>query len=77
MHILRVSILFYWRNFKLRLFVEKLAIVESLLFLQIGPFQTTKGEKAKLKVRVQLDKHGIVLVDSATVSTNGLRYICL
>lgn len=33
----------------------------------IGPFQSSKGEKAKLKVRVQLDKHGIVLVDSATM----------
>jgi len=33
----------------------------------IGPFQTSKGEKAKLKVRVQLDKHGIVFVDSATM----------
>jgi heat shock 70kDa protein 4 len=34
---------------------------------QIGPFQPSKGEKAKLKVKVRLNIHGIVTVDSATV----------
>uniref|UniRef100_A0A804PYT1 Heat shock 70 kDa protein 14 n=1 Tax=Zea mays TaxID=4577 RepID=A0A804PYT1_MAIZE len=32
---------------------------------QIGPFQTSKGEKAKLKVKVRLNIHGTVTVDSA------------
>lgn len=35
---------------------------------QIGPFQSTKGERAKLKVKVRLNLHGIVSVESATVS---------
>ncbi|XP_062230936.1 heat shock 70 kDa protein 15-like [Phragmites australis] len=33
----------------------------------IGPFQPSKGEKAKLKVKVRLNIHGIVTVDSATM----------
>jgi heat shock 70kDa protein 4 len=35
--------------------------------MQIGPFQSNKSEKAKLKVKVRLNIHGIVSVDSATV----------
>nr|XP_009610837.1 heat shock 70 kDa protein 14-like isoform X2 [Nicotiana tomentosiformis] len=34
---------------------------------QIGPFQSAKGERAKLKVKVRLNLHGIVSVDSATL----------
>ncbi|CAL9010175.1 unnamed protein product [Prunus brigantina] len=33
----------------------------------IGPFQSTKGERAKLKVKARLNLHGIVSVDSATL----------
>ena len=33
----------------------------------IGPFQTTKTERAKVKVRVRLNLHGIVAIDSATL----------
>ncbi|CAN6349870.1 unnamed protein product [Urochloa humidicola] len=33
----------------------------------IGPFQPSKGEKAKLKVKVRLNIHGIVTVDAATM----------
>ncbi|KAH9331100.1 hypothetical protein KI387_003208 [Taxus chinensis] len=33
----------------------------------IGPFQTPNGERAKIKVKVQLDKHGVVSVASATM----------
>ncbi|XP_027167776.1 heat shock 70 kDa protein 15 [Coffea eugenioides] len=33
----------------------------------IGPFQATKGERAKLKVKVRLNLHGIVSVESATL----------
>ena len=40
----------------------------SFLFGQIGPFQTSNGQRAKLKVRVRLNIHGIVSVESATVS---------
>ncbi|KAG5572635.1 hypothetical protein H5410_062401 [Solanum commersonii] len=33
----------------------------------IGPFQSSKGERAKLKVKVRLTLHGIVSVESATL----------
>ncbi|VVA32734.1 PREDICTED: heat shock [Prunus dulcis] len=33
----------------------------------IGPFQSTKGERAKLKVKARLNLHGIVSIDSATL----------
>lgn len=33
----------------------------------IGPFQSAKGERAKLKVKVRLNLHGIVSVESATL----------
>ncbi|KAB2611338.1 heat shock 70 kDa protein 15-like [Pyrus ussuriensis x Pyrus communis] len=33
----------------------------------IGPFQSTKSERAKLKVKARLNLHGIVSIDSATV----------
>ncbi|KAK4482025.1 hypothetical protein RD792_012947 [Penstemon davidsonii] len=33
----------------------------------IGPFQSTKSERAKLKVKVRLNLHGIVSVESATL----------
>ncbi|KAH7657354.1 Heat shock protein 70 family protein [Dioscorea alata] len=33
----------------------------------IGPFQSTKGERAKLKVKVRLNLHGIVSVESAAM----------
>ncbi|XP_042482281.1 heat shock 70 kDa protein 15-like isoform X2 [Macadamia integrifolia] len=33
----------------------------------IGPFQSTKGERAKLKVKVRLNLHGVVSVESATL----------
>ncbi|KAJ3701351.1 hypothetical protein LUZ61_005056 [Rhynchospora tenuis] len=33
----------------------------------IGPFQSSTGEKAKLKVKARLNIHGIVSVDSATM----------
>ncbi|CAI0474632.1 unnamed protein product [Linum tenue] len=33
----------------------------------IGPFQATKGERAKVKVKTRLNLHGIVSVESATL----------
>ncbi|GAB2295417.1 hypothetical protein Dimus_029586 [Dionaea muscipula] len=33
----------------------------------IGPFQFAKGERAKLKVKVRLNLHGIVSVESTTL----------
>ncbi|CAA2980761.1 heat shock 70 kDa 15-like [Olea europaea subsp. europaea] len=33
----------------------------------IGPFQSTKGERAKLKVKVRLSLHGIISVESAAL----------
>lgn len=35
--------------------------------VQIGPFQITKSERAKVKVKVRLNLHGIVSIDTATV----------
>lgn len=40
--------------------------------MQIGPFQSTKNEKAKVKVKVRLNVHGIISVESATVSLSKL-----
>jgi len=46
-------------------------MVTDLIFvlnpMQIGPFQSSKGEKAKLKVKVRLNIHGIVSLESATM----------
>ena len=36
--------------------------------MQIGPFQGSHSEKARVKVKVHLNLHGIVSVESATVS---------
>lgn len=33
----------------------------------IGPFQSTDGERAKLKVKVRLNLHGVVSIESATL----------
>lgn len=33
----------------------------------IGPFQSTKSERAKVKVKVRLNMHGIVCIESATL----------
>lgn len=41
--------------------------------VQIGPFQS-KGGKAKLKVKVRLNLHGIVSIESATVSADFRNY---
>ncbi|WVZ96785.1 hypothetical protein U9M48_042379 [Paspalum notatum var. saurae] len=40
-------------------------ITQKISTYTIGPFQPSKGEKAKLKVKVRLNIHGIVGVDSA------------
>ncbi|AQK84621.1 Heat shock protein 4 [Zea mays] len=42
-----------------------LQIPQKISTYTIGPFQTSKGEKAKLKVKVRLNIHGTVTVDSA------------
>jgi heat shock 70kDa protein 4 len=36
--------------------------------MQIGPFEAKQSEKAKVKVKVRLNVHGIASVDLATVS---------
>ena len=38
------------------------------MHIQIGPFQSSKGGRSKVKVKVRLNLHGIVSVESATVS---------
>lgn len=55
-------------------------IVSIYIFIrQVGPFQTSTGNRAKLKVKVRLNLHGIVAVESATVRWGGLRtkMLCL
>lgn len=36
--------------------------------IQIGPFRVPNVEKKKIKVKVKLNLHGIVSIDSASVS---------
>lgn len=38
--------------------------------IQIGPFRVSNDVKTKIKVKVQLDIHGIVSIHSASVSVN-------
>lgn len=38
--------------------------------MQIGPFQGSSSEKARVKVKVHLNLHGIVTVESAMVNKN-------
>ncbi|KAI9198050.1 hypothetical protein LWI28_009145 [Acer negundo] len=40
--------------------------------MQIGPFPSSFGEKAKVKVRVQLNLHGIVYVQSASLISESM-----
>ncbi|XP_016169721.1 heat shock 70 kDa protein 14 [Arachis ipaensis] len=47
--------------------VSELQIPAKISTYTIGPFQSTKVEKAKIKVRVRLNLHGIVSVESATL----------
>ena len=42
------------------------------MHFQIGPFQTSKAGRAKVKVKARLNLHGIVSVESATVSHGSL-----
>ncbi|KAM0899959.1 hypothetical protein ACQ4PT_020965 [Festuca glaucescens] len=46
---------------------DDLQITEKISTYTIGPFQSSKGEKAKLKVKVRLNIHGIVSLESATM----------
>lgn len=43
-------------------------LVSELLFMQIGPFQGSNSENARVKVTVKLNLHSIVSVESAWVS---------
>ncbi|XP_057772766.1 heat shock 70 kDa protein 14-like [Salvia miltiorrhiza] len=47
--------------------VSELQAPAKISHYTIGPFQSTNGEKAKLKVKVRLNLHGIVSVESATL----------
>ncbi|KAL1533204.1 heat shock 70 kDa protein 14-like [Salvia divinorum] len=47
--------------------VNELQAPAKISHYTIGPFQSTNGEKAKLKVKVRLNLHGIVSVESATL----------
>lgn len=58
-----------YRTTLFRIFCFVLPILLHDVHMQIGPFQSTKAERAKLKVKVRLNVHGIVSVESATVSS--------
>ncbi|XP_058074803.1 heat shock 70 kDa protein 15-like [Magnolia sinica] len=45
--------------------VSELQVPSKISSYTIGPFQSTKGERAKVKVKVRLNLHGIVSIDSA------------
>lgn len=47
--------------------VSKLQEPSKISSYTIGPFQTAKGERAKVKVKVRLNLHGIVSIESATL----------
>ncbi|KAJ4959431.1 hypothetical protein NE237_026542 [Protea cynaroides] len=47
--------------------VSELQAPEKISTYMIGPFQASKGERAKLKLKVRLNLHGIVSVESATL----------
>ncbi|KAM0912756.1 hypothetical protein ACQ4PT_012577 [Festuca glaucescens] len=44
---------------------DDLQITQKISTYTIGPFQPSKGEKAKLKVKIRLNIHGIVSLESA------------
>ena len=52
----------------LMLHIFHLTIFDVVIVGQIGPFQSTKSERAKVKVKVRLNLHGVVSIESATVS---------
>lgn len=47
--------------------VSELQAPSKISTYTIGPFQSAKGERAKLKVKARLNLHGIVSVESATL----------
>ncbi|KAK0580090.1 hypothetical protein LWI29_036158 [Acer saccharum] len=53
-----------------RLSIDNLTKLQTLT--EIGPFPSSFGEKAKVKVRVQLNLHGIVNVQSASLISESM-----
>ncbi|KAA8541820.1 hypothetical protein F0562_022972 [Nyssa sinensis] len=51
--------------------VSEVQVPAKISTYTIGPFQSTKSERAKLKVKVRLNLHGIVSVESATLLEEG------
>ncbi|OVA13876.1 Heat shock protein 70 family [Macleaya cordata] len=47
--------------------VSELQAPANISTYTVGPFPSTKGERAKLKVKVRLNLHGIVSIESATL----------
>ncbi|KAL5756175.1 hypothetical protein ACOSQ2_020921 [Xanthoceras sorbifolium] len=47
--------------------VSELQLPAKISTYTIGPFQSTKSERAKVKVKVRLNLHGIVSIESATL----------
>ncbi|KAG6415764.1 hypothetical protein SASPL_123180 [Salvia splendens] len=55
--------------------VSELQAPTKISHYTIGPFQSANGEKTKLKVKVRLNLHGVVSVESATGITQRLSLI--
>lgn len=49
----------------------------SKYFVQIGPFPGSINENTRIKVKVQLNLHGIVAIESAMVNMNSLFLFCI
>ncbi|XP_043699985.1 heat shock 70 kDa protein 15-like [Telopea speciosissima] len=47
--------------------VSELQALAKISTYTIGPFQSAKGERAKVKVKVRLNLHGVVSIESATL----------
>jgi heat shock protein 4 len=55
--------------------VSELRALSRISTYTIGPFQSTTGEKAKLKVKVRLNLHGIISIESATGLLNDHKHV--
>lgn len=49
------------------------SLIVCFVEFQIGPFQSPTGEREKLKVKARLNLHGIVSIESATLSSSSIK----
>ena len=70
-----VTIYLIYKQFEIYVHIFLTYYVDNVV--QIGPFQATKGEKAKVKVKARLNLHGIVSVESAQVCVMIMEFLLL